>query len=168
MSIKSPQVPIWTKFRKLFLSMLPDCLKNSIDIQMVAYRETARCGQGIRITFEGKIILQTTDNYYLWINNEEPVNFYETWAFQKSFMEYMQQKHEKTAFSENKYFRVFSLLDRRTGIRTLKKYYPDDFLQTIIKNDNFLENIYRTRFVFENIKIDEHLVSLIRLVDNKN
>lgn len=76
-----------------------------------------------------------------------------------TFKQYIIMKHEESAKNNDIYFRVLTLLDRRTGKRTLKKFIENgDFYNAISLKLYDLVKIYKFRFELENIHYDEALV----------
>ncbi len=74
--------------------------------------------------------------------------------FRRHFKKYYQQKHQESAKDKDYYFRILTLLDRRTGKRTLQKFVNEgDFFEIVVMNRDFrLEKLYKIRFDVAGIK----------------
>ena len=157
---------MWSKTRKTLLENLPDKLKSKVDFQMTGYRYNT-----ITILYENKIVLRTHE----WANYEKDfvtksgnIAHFDTNEFLKQFKLYMEKKNAVTAKdNENEYYRLFALLDKRTGERRLRGYYENGDFLTCAKNKNLreLENVYRIRFGICDFRIDEDMISLIKEIE---
>ena len=136
---------MWSKIQKKLYNNLPDCLKDKITIQMTAYRfgwrsmDKGHQCPTIVIKYKGKIILRTyeyrdfLEHYYKWPKDRK----YDTDRFFRELREYYNLKHEISSKSDNIYFKMFSLLDKRTGKRTLKRYIEEGLSEKCLNEENF-------------------------------
>lgn len=148
---------MWTKIRNKLIEMLSESLKDKIDFHMSAYRFGWRSASmnhllpTITITYNKEIILRTYENMdYInsyGIRNEN--HYFDTEHFFNALREYLNNKHEETRFDKDEYMRLFTLLDKRTGKRTLKRLI-EDYNNCSIKE---LKRIYEIRFKEENINL---------------
>ena len=149
---------MWTKIRKKLLETLPESLKGKIDFQMAAYRFGWRSiDKGhqlptITIMYNGEIVLRTYQ-YLDYIKNNYHYEMYDrlyfdTDHFLDSFRKYHSMKHYDACRLDDVYFRLFALLDRRVGKRTLVRMMSD-LNRCLIPE---LSRICRIRFEVEGIK----------------
>lgn len=151
---------MWTKIRKKLLEMLPDSLVGKVDYQMTAYRFGWRSfDKGhqlptITIIYDGKVVLRTYQ-YMDYLNSDgkryREDMYFDTDHFFDAFRVYLSIKHEEARFINDYYMRLFTLLDRRTGKRTLVAL-KDDY---VCCTEEELKRIYKIRFDAENIKYNE-------------
>ena len=143
---------MWSKVRKKLIEMLPNCLKGKIDFQMTAYRFGCRSiDKGhqlptITILYNKEIVLRTYDNIdYIKEHCSKDYNKdmnYDTGHFLNAFREYLSMKHKESRFIKDDYIRMFTLLDKRTGKRTLEVLI-DDYKECKVDE---LRRIYEIRF----------------------
>lgn len=151
---------MWTKIRKKLLEMLPDSLVGKVDYQMTAYRFGWRSfDKGhqlptITIIYDGKVVLRTYQ-YMDYLNSDgkryREDMYFDTDHFFDAFRVYLSMKYEESRFINDDYMRLFTLLDRRTGKRTLEALREDYISCT----EEELKCIYEIRFDAENIKYNE-------------
>lgn len=143
---------MWSKVRKKLIEMLPNCLKGKIDFQMTAYRFGWRSmDKGyqlptITILYNKEIVLRTYANIdfikeHCSKDYNKDMN-YDTDHFLNAFREYLSMKHEESRFIKDDYMRMFTLLDKRTGKRTLEVLI-DDYKECKVDE---LRRIYEIRF----------------------
>lgn len=104
--------------------------------------------------YKGELVLTFISDYYLWYSNPNkyadntPSTPLDLDQFLRHFKAYYQQKHQDSAKDKDYYFRILSLLDKRTGKRTLKKFLENgDFFEIVVMNRDFrLEKLYKIRF----------------------
>ena len=143
---------MWSKVRKKLIKMLPNCLKGKIDFQMTAYRFGWRSmDKGyqlptITILYNKEIVLRTYANIdfikeHCSKDYNKDMN-YDTDHFLNAFREYLSMKHEESRFIKDDYMRMFTLLDKRTGKRTLEVLI-DDYKECKVDE---LRRIYEIRF----------------------
>ena len=143
---------MWSKVRKKLIEMLPNCLKGKIDFQMTAYRFGWRSmDKGyqlptITILYNKEIVLRTYANIdfikeHCSKDYNKDMN-YDTDHFLNAFREYLSMKHEESRFIKDDYIRMFTLLDKRTGKRTLEVLI-DDYKECKVDE---LRRIYEIRF----------------------
>lgn len=143
---------MWSKVRKKLIEMLPNCLKGKIDFQMTAYRfgwrsmDKGHQVPTITILYNKEIVLRTYANidfikeHYSKDYNKD-MN-YDTDHFFNALREYLSMKHEVARTINNDYIRLFTLLDKRTGKRTLETI-KEDYYECKVKE---LRRIYEIRF----------------------
>lgn len=143
---------MWSKVRKKLIEMLPNCLKGKIDFQMTAYRFGWRSmDKGyqlptITILYNKEIVLRTYANIdfikeHCSKDYNKDMN-YDTDHFLNAFREYLSMKHEESRFIKDDYMRMFTLLDKRNGKRTLEVLI-DDYKECKVDE---LRRIYEIRF----------------------
>lgn len=140
--------------------MLPNCLKGKIDFQMAAYRFGWRSmDKGhqlptITILYNKEIVLRTYDNIdYIKEHCSKDYNKdmnYDTDHFFNALKEYLSMKHDESRFIKDDYIRMFTLLDKRTGKRTLEALI-DDYKECKVDG---LRRIYEIRFKVEQISLN--------------
>ena len=149
---------MWSKVRKKLIEMLPNCLKGKIDFQMTAYRFGWRSmDKGhqlptITILYNKEIVLRTYANIdvikeHCSKDYNKDMN-YDTDHFFNALREYLSMKHDESRFIKDDYIRMFTLLDKRTGKRTLEVLI-DDYKECKV---NELRKIYKIRFKEELFK----------------
>ena len=114
----------------------------------------------IEFFYKGELILVFISDYYIWWKDPDkykentPDTPLDLDKFMKAFKRYYQQKHQDSAESKDYYFRILSLLDKRTGKRTLKKFLDNgDFFEIVVMNRDFrLEKLYKIRFDIAGIR----------------
>lgn len=148
---------MWSKVRKKLIEMLPNCLKGKIDFQMTAYRfgwrsmDKGHQCPTITIIYDKEIVLRTYQNVdYLKEHYKDKYDeklHYDTYHFFNAFIEYIGMKHEVARTINNYYIRLFTLLDKRTGKRTLENI-KEGYYECKVKE---LRRIYEIRFNEEHI-----------------
>lgn len=126
----------WSKIRdKLENEYLADSLKGRIRYFVTAYRESHDGDKGrAAIYLDGKPIISGStfeewakpDNSYAYDyrgpeDNDLKNGWFDQYDFYLSFEEYDNQSIEASLNSQNQLVRIFAVLDRRTGKRTLCK-----------------------------------------------
>lgn len=137
-------------------SLMPDFLKKDIEIF-----------PDILIEYKKEKILYTVDAYNLSadLTERELVPIYTNWTFNSTLSEYVNRPYEESIKLDDKYNRLFVLLDKRTGKRTLRKYRDNgDFLESVRTGNLPLEKLYKIRFKEANISIDDSIVELTRII----
>ena len=146
---------IYNKFdriKKDLFNIMPEFLKRNIEII-----------PNIIIRYNGEVILDTADDglYPFYVYGI----FYYRYELADKFDDYIQLNHNKSAEDDDIYMRLFTLLDKRTGKRTLRKYRDNgDFLKSIESGNYTLEKLYRIRFENANISVDENMIELLKAV----
>lgn len=159
---------MWTPLRKKLEDNLPDCLKGHIAFHMAGYTDgTMAHDKGhqwstITICHDKKIVLRTY-LYFDYLYNESSSwkrchpkkgRYFDTDHFFKAYDDYMSKKHEETAFVDDPYFRMFALLDRRTGKRTLQKYVDSgEYGKAKRKGPKELAALYEIRLAAEGFRL---------------
>ncbi len=118
----------WSGIRKkLEQNYLADCLRGRIQYFVTRYRE-AHDGVGRAcIRLDGKEILQGchfhTERYWTNVMDDHALDLgaFDEGDFYAAFQQFNNQSIEKSLNSENLIVRIFAVLDRRVGKRTLLK-----------------------------------------------
>ena len=134
---------------------------------MTGYRTDEFPHNTITILYDKKVILRTHEWAHFerdYITKSGNVAHFDPREFLTAFKSYMETKNEISAKDKtNEYWRIFALLDKRTGERTLRKYRDEgDFLECATSGNQELENIYRIRFSISDVGIDEDMINLIK------
>lgn len=149
---------MWTKIRSKLLEMLPKCLEGKVDFKMSAYRFGWRSSDKnhqlptITIIYNKKIVLRTYQ-YIDYINSNgkryREDMYFDTDHFFDALRQYLSMKHENARVIDDYYIRIFTLLDKRTGKRTLQ-VLKDDYDSC---TEQELKNIYELRFKEEDLSL---------------
>ena len=151
----------YSKAKKYVLENLPECLKGKINILPDHTREPIPC------EIPGK-------HYTLYLGNLENdlYNYEYAWGsfshdLSRSLKEYLQVGPKKASENKDAFIRFLTLLDRRTGKRTLKKYLDDgDFVAAVKADQKELVKVYKIRFLEDNIVPEERLTVIELLARN--
>ncbi len=146
---------MWTKVKSKWLSILPSSLEEKIDYHMTSYRFGWRSSNKnhqlptITIRYNQEVVLRIYEYASFLYMNERVVH--DTDEFFKNFRKYFSASREERLVNDESFFRIFALLDKRTGKRTLKEFI-DDYYEC---DDVELNRIYEIRFDNENIKCNK-------------
>jgi len=120
----------WSFWKKRLNSLLSKEFKKHFSFDFSGVHSDWFDGYCIGIKYNGKYIV--TRNY----SHDTPgISRYN--YFNGEFIRYEKLKHEESAKENTFFFRMFSLLDKRTGKRTLEKFLDDYYYLSL---SNFLGN----------------------------
>lgn len=146
----------WSTIRKkLEQEYLADALKGHIKYFVTRYRKCHDQEGRTAILYNGKEIIKGC--FFKWVENrfilddiirEENIEVggFDQQSFYHAFYIYNNQSIEESLKSDNIIIRIFSLLDKRVGKRTLLK-----LKETIVEESQTIQKFYYIRSYAENI-----------------